>query len=143
MTQPNQKAPRIVSMADKFCLNGHKGDWVARGGYDQGKAYCVSCAKEALARHKAKKVGIEGYKPTPRVRVATMETKQQAEERWARAVLTAAPGQVEMLQARLREVSEVVQEAHTVIKNTSDNDLLAFALERVRELSEVLNKVSK
>ena len=140
-----KKAERVASMADKVCLNGHKGDWVARPqspSGQQGRAYCVSCAKESLARHKEKKAGIEGYAPTTRVRVGylpTLASKQQIEERWARSVLNSAPIQVEQLKARLKEITQVVEEAHEVIKKTKDKELLEFALTKVREMSEAIN----
>lgn len=149
MTQ--MKAERVASMADKVCLNGHKGDWVARSkttksGQSQGKAYCVSCAKEALARHKDKKAGIEGYVSTPRLRVGylpTLASKQQVEERWARSVLNSAPIQVAQLQERLKEITQVVEEAHEVIKKTKDKELLEFALTKVREMSEAIHGTSE
>jgi hypothetical protein len=142
MTQ--KKAERVASMADKVCLNGHKGDWVARSnttksGQSQGNAYCVSCAKESLARHKEKKASME----TPRIRVGylpTLSSKQQVEERWARTVLNSAPIQVAQLKERLKEITQVVEEAHEVIKKTKDNELLEFALTKVREMSEAINK---
>lgn len=142
MTQ-RKTAERIASMADKVCLNGHKGDWVARPqspSGQQGRAYCVSCAKESLARHKEKKASMD----TPRIRMGylpTLASKQQVEERWARSVLNSAPIQVEQLKARLKEITQVVEEAHEVIKKTKDNDLLEFALTKVREMSEAIHKV--
>lgn len=149
-TRPGVSAPRIESMADKVCLNGHKGDWIARAGVTkagtpQGRAYCATCAKESLARHKEKKAGMESFSST-RVRVGylpTLASKQQAEERWARTVLNSAPVQVAQLIERLQEITQVVQEAHEVIKKTNDKELLDFALTKVREMSEVLGKVSK
>jgi hypothetical protein len=147
MTQ--KKAERVASMAEKVCLNGHKGDWVARpqgrSGY-QGKAYCVSCAKESLARHKAKTAGIEGYSASPRVRVGylpTLASKQQVEERWARSVLAGAPNQLSQLQTHLKELTEVVYEAHEVVKKSTDTELLTYALAQVNEITEIIKKFSK
>lgn len=139
MAHRGTKAPRIKSMADKVCLNGHKGDWIARGGYDQAQAYCVSCAKESLARHKEKKAGIE----SPRIRAGylpNLASKQAAEERWARSVLNSAPIQMEMLYERLNELAEVAKEANSVLQNTNDKELLAFALEQIKKMSAIAEK---
>lgn len=147
MTQ--KKAERVASLSEKVCLNGHKGDWVARPqgrGGEQGKAYCVSCAKESLARHKAKRAGIENYSTTPRVRVGylpTLASKQQIEERWARSVLAGAPNQLTQLQTHLKELTDVVYEAHEVVKKSSDTELLTFALAQVNEITEIIKKFSK
>jgi hypothetical protein len=148
MTQ--KKAERVASLSEKVCLNGHKGDWVTRqqgrDGRQQGRAYCVSCAKESLARHKAKTAGIEGYSASPRVRVGylpTLASKQQVEERWARSVLAGAPNQLTQLQTHLKELTDVVYEAHEVVKKSTDTELLTFALAQVQEITEIIKKFSR
>jgi hypothetical protein len=115
-----KKRERVASLADKVCINGHKGEWVSRtqtrwDGEEFTSNYCATCAYEAQMRHKSKRLelGVE-YRPT-RLPLPPITTKKQMEERWAKGVLATAPAQVELLQERLKELSEMIQEARTVV----------------------------
>lgn len=140
-----QKAPRIAEMANKVCLNGHTGDWVARNEATRSSAYyCASCARESLERHKAKRLGIGSeYVARTRVRTPFILSKKQAEENWAKSVLATVPTQIAQAQTRIKELSEMIQEAHDVVQKSENDELITFAFEQLKELSKVFDKATK
>lgn len=136
------KAERVASLAEKFCINGHKGDWIARTKGAVSTNYCATCAKESIERHRERRAELgSAYQPIPRRGSRAITTKQQAEERWARSVLGSAPEQMKVLYTRLKELSELIQEANAVVQKTTDDELLAFAFRQIKEASTIFDKV--
>lgn len=138
----NQKAPRVAELSEKFCIKGHKGDWIARA--STGTTYCASCARDAQLKHKFKQLGLGSeYVVKTRERVVPMLTKQEVEERWARGVLATASAQMAQAHSRLKELAEMVQQAHEVVQKSTDEELLGYALEQMREISRIFDEVLK